>query len=191
MSEMFALIDCNNFFVSCERVFNPQLMGRPTIVLSNNDGCVIARSNEAKKLGIGMGVPVYKYKSLISQHTVQILSANFSLYADMSHRVMNIIHEHATEVEMYSIDEAFIFLDGITDLDRYVSLLKKTVEKCTGIPISIGIGETKTLAKTANELAKSNPFYTGICDISKLNKNIVFSEISVGDIWGIGRQYSA
>ena len=146
---MFALVDCNNFYVSCERLFNPRLEKRPAVVLSNNDGCVIARSNESKTLGILMGEPAFKNKNLYKKHKVAILSSNFALYGDMSQRVMSVLSQHTSALEIYSIDEAFIDLTGIpTDkLLSEIKCLKVTVEQWTGIPVSIGVGLTKTLAK--------------------------------------------
>jgi len=155
MKEIYALIDCNNFFVSCERVFDPGLKGKPVVVLSNNDGCAISRSNEAKALGIPMGAPMFKYKDLIRKHDIKVFSTNFVLYGDMSQRVMNILSQFTPDIEIYSIDEAFLSLKGITGvLEEYGRKIRQTVLKWTGIPISIGIGPTKTLAKAANKLAK-------------------------------------
>ena len=155
--KIFALIDCNAFYVSCERVFNPQLNNRPVVALSNNDGCIIARSKEAKALGIKMGVPLFKVKDIIQKEKVIVFSSNYTLYADMSRRVMNVISEFAPSIEIYSIDEAFIELTGFKlDYEEYAKNLRSTILRCTGIPVSIGIGTTKTLAKVANHIAKDD-----------------------------------
>ena len=156
---MFALIDCNNFYVSCERVFNPNLNGKPVVVLSNNDGCAISRSDEAKRLGIPMGAPIFKYRSIINQHNVIVLSSNYPLYADMSNRVMTTISNFIPDVEIYSIDEAFLKFEGFEnyDLESYCQNIKDMVFKWTGIPISIGIAPTKALAKVSNRIAKKFP----------------------------------
>ena len=151
---MIALADCNNFYASCERVFNPGLKNKPIVVLSNNDGCIIARSNEAKVLGIKMGVPVFKVKDIIENNNVYVFSTNFALYGDMSSRVMSLLTDMAPETEIYSIDEAFMNFTGVRDSVDLASTMKSVVVKCTGIPISIGIAKTKTLAKVANYFAK-------------------------------------
>ena len=151
---MIALADCNNFYVSCERVFNPKLKNKPVLVLSNNDGCIIARSNEAKRLGFKMGEPVFKKKELIKNNNVSIYSTNFSLYGDMSNRVMSILRDELQQMEIYSIDEAFLNLKGIKKKEAYALKVQKKILKYTGIPISIGVGKTKTLAKIANSIAK-------------------------------------
>ena len=148
---MFALIDCNNFYASCERVFQPHLNGKPVVILSNNDGCVIARSNEAKSLGIPMGAPAFKYKEIFQKNKVQIFSSNFTLYGDMSNRVMAIISKHVPDVEIYSIDEAFIKLNGFSEneANKKCKDIIKTVLKWTGISVSVGLASTKSLAKVA------------------------------------------
>ena len=151
---MIALADCNNFYASCERVFNPGLKNKPIVVLSNNDGCIIARSNEAKVLGIKMGVPVFKVKDIIENNNVYVFSTNFALYGDMSSRVMSLLTDMAPETEIYSIDEAFMNFTGVRDSVDLASTMKSVVAKCTGIPISIGIAKTKTLEKVANYFAK-------------------------------------
>ncbi|MDH3393593.1 MAG: Y-family DNA polymerase, partial [Desulfobulbaceae bacterium] len=189
MSSLFALIDCNNFYVSCERVFNPELAGRPVVVLSNNDGCIIARSNEAKALGLKMGEPYFRSKSLLEHHRVQVFSSNYALYGDMSQRVMQEIARLEPEVEVYSIDEAFIRLPiaGEEALRGMAEHIRNTVLRHTGIPVSIGFGSTKTLAKIANRMAKKNPEHGGIFailpghDLDGLLKGI-----GVGEVWGIG-----
>ncbi len=190
---MIGLCDCNNFFVSCERVFNPSLNGRPVVVLSSNDGCVIARSNESKALGIKMGQPMFQVRNLIEKHNVAIHSTNFPLYGDMSRRVMETLRTELPAIEIYSIDEAFLDMSGIA-LDRlkgYGEQLSRKVRRNTGIPVSIGIAPTKTLAKIASKLCKSYPKLNGACllhrpeDITK-----VLSTYPIEDVWGIGRQSS-
>ena len=153
---MFALVDCNNFYASCERVFRPDLNGKPVAVLSNNDGCVIARSNEVKALKIPMGAPAFKFKDIFEKNKVNIFSANFALYGDFSNRVMTILSEFTPEMEIYSIDEAFLKFDGFkyVDLQNYGEQMRKKVLKYTGIPVSVGFAETKTLAKVATRVAK-------------------------------------
>lgn len=186
---MFGLVDCNNFYASCERVFNPSLNGKPIVVLSNNDGCVIARSNEAKALGIKMGVPAYQIKDLVKKHDVAVFSSNYVLYGDMSGRVMSMLAELAPEIEVYSIDEAFLNLEGIQDLQTLGSKIVRQVTRGTGIPVSTGIAPTKTLAKVANKFAKKYPAYNRLCIIDteeKREKALKLFEI--GDIWGIGRR---
>ncbi len=187
---MYALVDCNNFYVSCERVFRPDLNGKPVVVLSNNDGCAIARSNEAKALGIPMGAPAFEYEALFKQHQVQVFSANFALYGDMSQRVMSILGEFCPDMEIYSIDEAFLKLEGLSlqQIEMHGPALRKQVLKCTGIPISIGVAPTKALAKIANRIAKKFPGETKnfhiISSPEKLNKALKWTKI--GDVWGIG-----
>lgn len=186
---MFGLMDCNNFYASCERVFNPALNGRPVIVLSNNDGCVIARSNEAKALGIKMGVPAYQIKETIHQHGIAVFSSNYTLYGDMSSRVMSILASLAPEIEVYSIDEAFINLDGIDDVQSLGADIVYKVTHGTGIPVSLGIATTKTLAKIANKFAKKYPAYHRVCIIDKEDKRIRALELTdITDVWGIGRR---
>ena len=190
--KIFALIDCNAFYVSCERVFNPKLNNRPVVALSNNDGCIIARSKEAKSLGIKMGVPLFKVKDIIQKEKVIVFSSNYTLYADMSRRVMNVISEFAPSIEIYSIDEAFIELTGFKlDYEDYARNLRATILRCTGIPVSIGIGTTKTLTKVANHIAKDNETLGGICSLVDM-KNIdnILEQTKVEEVWGIGRQLS-
>ena len=184
---MFGLVDCNNFYASCERVFNPSLNGKPIVVLSNNDGCVIARSNEAKVLGIKMGVPAYQIKDLVKKHDVAVFSSNYVLYGDMSGRVMSMLAELAPEIEVYSIDEAFLNLEGIQNLQTLGSKIVRQVTRGTGIPVSAGIASTKTLAKVANKFAKKYPAYNRLCIIDteeKREKALKLFEI--GEVWGIG-----
>lgn len=191
---MFALVDCNNFYASCERVFRPDLNGKPVVVLSNNDGCVIARSNEAKAIGIPMGAPAFEYESLFLEKNVQVFSANFALYGDMSQRVMNILSEYAPDMEIYSIDECFLKLQGFEryDLPEYGKQMRKQVIQWTGIPISVGIAPTKALAKVANRIAKKYPERTGgVYLIDSEEKRIkALKWLKVEDVWGIGRRHS-
>lgn len=186
---MYALIDCNSFYVSCERLFEPHLNNKPIVVLSNNDGCVISLSKEAKALGIKMGTPIYKCRSFIESRGGTIFSSNYALYGDLSSRVMNTLSTFAPEIEIYSIDEAFLNLKGIQEpLKDYGWYIKKMVEQHIGIPVSVGIAPTKTLAKGANNHAKRNSGVT----ILKTGEEIIkfLSEFDVSDIWGIGRQYT-
>ena len=191
---MFALIDCNNFYASCERVFRPDLIGKPLVVLSNNDGCVIARSNEAKAVGVPMGAPAFEYAELFAQHHVHVFSANFALYGDMSNRVMEILSEYTPEMEIYSIDEAFLKFEGFkyVDLQACGIEMQKRVTKSTGIPISVGIAPTKSLAKIANKIAKKFAQQTqsvyAITDADKRNKALKWTKVE--DIWGVGRQHA-
>lgn len=189
---MFGLVDCNNFYASCERVFNPSLNGKPIVVLSNNDGCVIARSNEAKVLGIKMGVPAYQIKGLVKQHDVAVFSSNYVLYGDMSGRVMSMLAELASEIEVYSIDEAFLNLEGIQNLQILGSEIVRQVTRGTGIPVSVGIAPTKTLAKVANKFAKKYPAYNRLCIIDTEDKRTKALQLTgIGDVWGIGRKQAA
>jgi DNA polymerase V len=191
---MYALIDCNNFYASCERVFRPDLNGKPIVVLSNNDGCVIARSNEAKAIGIPMGAPAFQQKELFEKHHVHVFSANFALYGDMSNRVMSVIADHCTDMEIYSIDECFLDLSGFDryDLKSYCSLIRQKVHKWTGIPISIGIAPTKSLAKLANRIAKKYPQQTqGVHLINSEELRLkALHWCPVEDVWGIGCQHT-
>ncbi len=190
---MFAHIDCNNFYVSCERVFNPSLNGKPVIVLSNNDGCAISRSNEAKALGIPMGAPAFKYKEIIEENNVHVFSANFPLYGDMSSRVMSILATFCPMQEIYSIDECFLDLSGFdVDLKEYGLQMKERVYKWTGLPISIGIAPTKSLCKVATRVAKKFPKETNsvhVIDSEELRIKAL-KWLEIGEVWGIGRQYT-
>lgn len=189
---MYGLVDCNNFYASCERVFNPSLNGKPVVVLSNNDGCVIARSNEAKALGIKMGIPAYQIKDLVSSHGVAVFSSNYTLYGDMSGRVMSMLAELSPEIEVYSIDEAFLNLHGIRDLDIIGRKMVDHVTRGTGIPVSLGAAPTKTLAKIANKFAKKYPAYNQLCIIDSEEKRIKALQLTeIGDVWGIGRRQAA
>lgn len=190
---MFALVDCNNFYASCERVFNPALRKKPIVVLSNNDGCVIARSNEAKELGIPMGAPAYQYQYLFERHHIEVFSANFPLYGDMSHRVMSILSGYTPNQEIYSIDECFLDLTGINeDLHEYGIKMRRHVLKWTGIPVSVGVAPTKALAKLANRIAKKFPERTGGAYVidSEEKRIKALKWLSVEDVWGIGRRGS-
>jgi DNA polymerase V len=191
---MFALIDCNNFYASCERVFRPDLIGKPVVVLSNNDGCVIARSNEAKAIGIPMGAPAFESEKLFKQHNVNVFSANFALYGDMSQRVMTILRDYSPEMEIYSIDEAFLKLTGFDkfDLQDYGNQIRYRVTKWTGIPISIGIAPTKALAKAANRIAKKYQEQTGNVHLINTEEKRIkaLKWLPVEDVWGIGRQHT-
>ena len=188
---MFALADCNNFFVSCERVFRPDLNGKPVVVLSSNDGCAIARSNEAKRLGIKMGAPLFQIRDIVTKHDVTVFSGNMQLYADFSRRVRMVLREYAPSIEVYSIDEAFLDLRGVDnrDFDDFAKALSARCQRLTGIPISVGVAPTKTLAKIAAELCKSYPKLRGGCymhrkeDIEK-----VLRKTPIEDVWGIGRR---
>ena len=191
---MFALVDCNNFYASCERVFRPDLNGKPVVVLSNNDGCVIARSNEAKALDIPMGAPAFKNKNLFEQNNVAVFSSNFALYGDMSGRVMNLLSSFAPEMEIYSIDEAFLKYDGSGSVSfaEQGSLIRKKIIRSTGIPVSIGFAETKALSKAANKIAKKFGEKTGgVYVIDTEEKRIkALKWLKVEDVWGIGRRHA-
>ena len=187
---MYALADCNNFFASCERVFRPELSGRPVIVLSNNDGCAVARSNEAKALGIRMGDPLFKIRDIVEKNHVAVFSGNFALYGDMSRRVQEVLRGYSPLVEVYSIDEAFLDLDGMdVDFDAYAKEISRECWRQTSIPVSVGIAPTKTLAKVASKLCKRYPKLRGGCymhrqeDIEK-----VLRKFPAEDVWGIGRR---
>ena len=186
---MIALADCNNFYASCERVFNPKLVKQPVVVLSNNDGCIIARSNEAKNLGIKMGEPAFKIKNIIEKYNVNVFSTNFTLYGDLSKRVMNTFRTEVNKMEVYSIDEAFLDFSDLADKERAIQI-KKKVHMWTGIPVSIGIAKTKTLAKVANHIAKKHTkegvFMFDNRDLIRRALNFLL----VRDLWGIGRKHA-
>ncbi|MBA7621466.1 Protein UmuC [subsurface metagenome] len=188
MKEIFALVDCNNFYASCERAFNPKLEGKPIVVLSNNDGCVVARSNEAKVLGIGMGVPAFEVKNIIEENGVEVFSSNYALYADMSSRVMETLSTFTPNIEIYSIDEAFLNLAGFNcSLTDYGRKIQQTVKRWTGIPVSIGIAQTKTLAKIANRIAKRSVKADGVLDLTDspyLHNALAKTEVE--KVWGVG-----
>jgi DNA polymerase V len=185
-----ALVDANNFYASCEAEFQPKLSGLAVVVLSNNDGCVIARSPQAKAAGIKMGEPVFKIRQLIQQQNIQIFSSNYPLYGDMSQRVMTCLGEFTPEIEFYSIDEAFLDLSGFSwkDLAEYGEQIRSCVRQWTGITVSIGIGPTKTLAKIANRVAKKSG--CGVCDLAQNDADKILSLTDVSDVWGIGRRYA-
>ena len=189
---MFALVDCNNFYASCERVFDPSLCGRPVVVMSNNDGCVIARSDEAQALGVEMGVPVFTIEPFLKKNGVAVFSSNYALYGDMSQRVMNIVSAFTPELEIYSIDEAFLSLHGFRDINLrdYAEVIRRTIGKNTGIPVSVGVGPTKTLAKAANHCAKKYPENSGVYVIDSEERRVAaLSRLPIRKVWGIGRQY--
>ena len=191
---MFALVDCNNFYASCERVFNPNLQHKPIVILSNNDGCIISRSDEAKKLGIPMGAPIFKYRSLIANHDVKVFSSNYSLYGDMSSRVMSILKQFTPDIQVYSIDESFLKLEGFEDynLTDYGMLMKNRILKWTGIPTCAGIAPTKALSKVANKIARKYPNQTnGVYVIDTEAKRVkALKWTKIKDIWGIGKKLS-
>jgi len=191
MNKVYALVDCNSFYVSCERVFNPSLKDKPVVVLSNNDGCAISRSQEAKDIGIPMGAPIFKCQDLVNRHDVKVFSANFVLYGDMSGRVMSTLSAFTPELEVYSIDEAFLSLAGFKNLDYlvYGRTIKNTVKGQTGIPVSVGIAPTKTLAKVANHIAKDNPKMGGVfCFSDEKDIDQWLEKTPVREIWGIGAE---
>ena len=188
---MFALVDCNNFFASCERVFRPDLQNKPLIVLSSNDGCVIARSNEAKGLGIKMGVPYFKIRDIVKNYNVAVFSTNMALYGDMSQRVRWVLEEFSPAIEVYSIDEAFLDLRGLhnIDFDEYAKTISQRCMKMTSIPVSVGIAPTKTLAKIASKLCKQYPKLRGGCYMHRLEDiEKVLRKYPIEDVWGIGRR---
>ncbi len=184
----FYLVDCNNFFVACEQVFNPKLVGKPVVVLSNNDGCVVSRSQEVKDLGIPMGIALFKIASLVKQHGIQVLSSNYSLYADMSARVMRTLALMAGDMEVYSVDEAFLFAPYTKNHEEYAKNIRAVVKQHTGISVSLGIGSTKTLAKVANRYAKKHP--EGVFAITDKNVDEYLEKLPVGDVWGVGYRYN-
>jgi len=190
-SRAIALVDCNNFYVSCERVFNPRLNGKPVVVLSNNDGCAVARSNEVKALGVKMGQPWFQLKDLARRHGIIAYSSNYALYANMSNRVMGILRQFSPEQEVYSIDECFLDLSGFRhrNLAEYGQQIRQRVRQWTGLPVCVGIGSTKTLAKLANHIAKKHPQFDGVCDLNAMaqaERDAWLSNIAVGEVWGIG-----
>ena len=192
MSKVFALIDCNNFYVSCERVFDPSLINKPVVVLSNNDGCIISRSNEAKSLNIPMGAPLHLYKNIIDSNKVKVYSSNYPLYGDMSNRVMTSLLELKSELEIYSIDEAFLKINkyDYSNVEHNILRMRKNILMWTGIPVSIGLGPTKTLAKIANSIAKKSQ--SGVFNLNTEDKqNSILKNINVEDIWGISRRWGS
>lgn len=188
---MIALADCNNFFVSCERVFRPDLQGKAVVVLSNNDGCVVSRSNEAKAMGITMGVPFYRIKHYVEAGQLEVFSSNYALYGDLSSRVMSLLADAVPQIEMYSIDEAFLHLDGIDpgNVARLCRDLVQRIDKWVGVPVSIGVAPTKTLAKIASHFAKKHKGYKGVCIMDTEEKRLkALSLTPIDDVWGIGRR---
>jgi DNA polymerase V len=195
LSPLFALVDCNNFFVSCERAFDPRLQGRPVVVLSSNDGCAVARSNEVKALGVKMGTPWFKMQDVARRHGIVALSSNFALYGDMSDRVVAVLREFSPEVEVYSIDESFVGLDGM--LGQWGTAMamgqamRQRVWQWTGLPVCVGVAPSKTLAKLANHVAKTQPAFDGVCDFSVMRareREALLALIDVDEVWGIGKK---
>ena len=197
-NKIFALVDINNCYVSCERIFNPGLNNKPVIVLSNNDGCAVARSQEAKDLGIKMGVPFFQIKDIVEQHKVQVLSSNYALYAEMSRRFMKVLSDFVTpeEQEIYSIDECFLDLTAYTkkyDLTDYAQTIRQRIFTWLGLPVCIGLGRTKTEAKMANHIAKKNTYFNGVCNLVAMDYCAIeslYETIEVGEIWGVGRKHT-
>lgn len=197
-NKVFFLIDVNNMYVSCERVFDPSLNDKPVIVLSNNDGCAVARSNESKALGIKMGVPLFQIKDIVQQHNVIVLSSNYAMYAEMSRRFHTILASYVTaeEVEPYSIDECFVDFTAYEknfDLEKVGQQMRQQIWKWLGLPVCVGIGRSKTEAKIANHIAKKNPGFNSVCDLVNMdpcNKEYYFSLIDVSEVWGVGRKHS-
>ncbi len=194
MKPIFALVDCNNFYASCEKLFRPDLKHTPVVVLSNNDGCVVARSKEVKALGIKMGGPVFKLKDEIAKHGIVVFSSNYALYADLSSRVMGLLEEEAPRLEIYSIDEAFMDLtgvDNVVDFETFGKSVKHKIDTQTGIHVCVGIAPSKTLAKLANHAAKKYPGTKGVVDLTDTaRQRRLMALVEVGDVWGIGRRIS-
>ncbi|EMJ3293755.1 Y-family DNA polymerase [Acinetobacter baumannii] len=197
-NKVFFLIDVNNMYVSCERVFDPSLNNKPVIVLSNNDGCAVARSNESKALNIKMGVPLFQIKDIVQQHNVIVLSSNYAMYAEMSRRFHTILASYVTaeEVEPYSIDECFVDFTAYEknfDLEKVGQQMRGQIWKWLGLPVCVGIGRSKTEAKIANHIAKKNPGFNSVCDLVNMdpcNKEYYFAQIDVSEVWGVGRKHS-
>ena len=189
---IIALVDVNNFYVSAERVFNPRLEGRCVVVLSNNDGCVVARSGEVKALGIPMGWPWFKLKDLARQHSIIALSSNYALYADMSNRVMSVLSEYSARQEIYSIDECFLDMSGHDgNFTQCGQQIRQRIQQWIGLPVCVGFAPTKTLAKLANHVAKKRAEYNGVCDLSAMSPeqwDAILDSIAVGEVWGVGRK---
>lgn len=192
MTDKIALVDCNNFYVSCERAFNPALEGKPVIVLSNNDGCAVAMSEEAKR-HIEMTAPIFKHMDIVKKHNIRLYSSNYTLYADMSHRIKDVLSQFSPDIEDYSIDESFLSLDKFNhiDLTAYGKEIRQRILRWTGIPVSVGIGTTKTLAKIANKLAKKNKMCAGVLDLTSHPRTEDFlKSLDVEDVWGVGWRYA-
>ena len=190
---MYALADCNNFYASCQRVFQPNLEGKPIVVLSNNDGCIIARSNEAKALGIPMAAKEYQWRAFCKQHGVHVFSSNYALYADMSARVMRILEDFEANIEIYSIDEAFLEITGISQdrLRNHILALRQKILQWTGIPISIGVAPTKTLAKLANHVCKKQANLNGVLVLNNAKQALPYlQQTAIGNVWGVGRRWA-
>ncbi len=197
-SPVFSLVDVNNFYVSCERVFQPRLEKTPLVVLSNNDGCAVARSNEVKALGVMMGTPWFQMQDLARKHGIVALSSNYTLYGDMSNRVVSVLREFATELEVYSIDESFLRVETLlhlhADLNALGHAIRDRIRRDTGLPVCAGFGATKTLAKFANHLAKKNAQFNGVCDLtimSREEREAWMTKIDVAEVWGVGRRIAA
>jgi DNA polymerase V len=191
MKQQLALVDCNNFYVSCERLFRPDLRTTPVVVLSNNDGCVVSRSNEAKAIGVRMGQPWFECKALAEEHGILALSSNYALYADLSNRVMNVLSTYSPRTEVYSIDECFVDLTGTPKLRDVSYQIREQVMQWTGIPVCVGIGPTKTLAKLSNFVAKRHPRSKGVFnynDLTETQQTKLLSQITVDEVWGVGRK---
>ncbi|MDB5886400.1 MAG: protein DNA-repair protein [Polaromonas sp.] len=195
---LFALVDVNNFYVSCERAFNPRLANVPVVVLSNNDGCAVARSSEVKALGIKMGAPWFEFRDLARRHGIVALSSNYTLYGDMSNRVVSVLREFSPDIEVYSIDESFLRVETLAHLHGDATamghLMRHRIGRWTGLPVCAGFGATKTLAKLANHLAKKNPVFDGVCDLSGMADAARcgwMASIQVGEVWGVGRRIAA
>ena len=193
--KIFALVDCNNFYASCERVFSPRYENKPVIVLSNNDGCVISRSQEAKDLGVKMGAPLFNVRDRIKKHDIKLFSSNYTLYGDLSRRVIETLSGFTPDIEIYSIDEAFLAFEGLPykSANQYGQKIRNTVKKWTGIPVSVGIAGTKTLAKIAGELSKKDKTLNGVFDLTSLSnaqRDSILKKFPVKDIWGIGYRYA-
>lgn len=192
MTSPIALIDCNNFYVSCERVFDQRLVGVPVIVLSNNDGCAVARSEEAKALGIKMGAPLFQIRDVVKAHGIRVLSSNYSLYGDMSRRVVETIGGFSPAIENYSVDETFVDFQGFKDYRKLAGTMRNSVKTVTGIPTCVGLAPTKTLAKLANHAAKKNPIFGGACDfMDDKVRAWCMERINVGEVWGVGSRTEA
>ena len=189
-NQVVALVDCNAFFCSCERLFRPELRNRPVGVLSNNDGCFISRTNELKALGVSMGAPYFKVKELCQKHNVAVFSSNFALYTNLSDRVMSVLSRFTPVIEVYSVDEAFLDLTGLqVDFNEYAREIRDTVEREVGIPVSVGIAPTKTLSKLANHIGKKSKKAKGaVVLLEERLQNIALKQVEVEDIWGVGRK---
>jgi len=191
MQRAIALVDCNNFYVSCERLFQPNLEGKPVVILSNNDGCVVSRSQEVKALGINMAAPWFQLKDLAKKHGIIAFSSNYTLYADLSNRVMRLLAQFSPNQEVYSIDECFLELTGMAEPSQHGRLMRDTVKQCVGIPVCVGIAASKTLAKLANHVAKKQPRYDGVCNFNEMTEielDSLLGKIEIDEVWGVGRR---